>query len=437
LSTPHDSSELKLDGFPVRSDADGLQSRDALEVLLSRFADEVREGKMPSIDSYALRYPECAAQIRELFPLVQSLEQWKGDKEVECLRRTVPDTFSVQKLGQYEILRELGRGGMGVVFESVHPTTHRPVAIKLLPWRYAADMPRWKERFHREAATIAALRHRNIVPVYSFGEHDGYYYYAMQCIDGVGLDKVIARMKSNSRPCSVAHLLATEQSERTRSETASPVKASAKSVRSTAPMEDELVLTRDSWRAFARLTEQVAGALAHAHEQGVLHNDIKPSNLLVRPNGQVIVTDFGIGRLNDSEAADVEESPIGTLKYMAPERLTGVCDARGDVYSLGLTLYELITQTAPFDALNRTELLYRVLNTEPRPPRQIVPQIPVPLETIVLKAVDKDAAGRYATAEEFADDLRRFINGRPIRATRKGLLQRALAWYRKSRRIAD
>ena len=157
---------------------------------------------------YAARRPEWAEQIRELFPLVFSLERWKGDKEVECLRRNVPEEISVEAFGEYKVVHyELGRGGMGVVFHAVHERTHRPVAVKLLPWRYAADMPRWKERFHREATTIAALQHRNIVHVYSFGRHEGYYYYVMQLIEGVGLDRIVDQLRKSSRPCSVPDLV--------------------------------------------------------------------------------------------------------------------------------------------------------------------------------------------------------------------------------------
>lgn len=414
MNASHDPFEPVLDGLPVPADSAGLHSRDTLEVLLSRFADEVRGGAMPSIEDYVASHPQWEAEIRELFPLVFSLERWKNDKEVECLRRSVPADFSVEAFGDYKVIKELGRGGMGVVFHAVHTRSRRPVAVKLLPWRYAADMPRWKERFHREAATIAALRHENIVQVYSFGRHEGYYYYVMQYIDGVSLDRVIARLRRTSRPCHVGELIAEQKNE----------------VTTKVASADMLILTRDSWRGFARLGNQVASALAHAHQQDVLHNDIKPSNLLLKANGQVILTDFGIGRLNsDGGKLNEDDATVGTLRYTAPERLRGVVDVRSDVYSLGITLYELMTQVTPFEAINRADLLHRVFHEQLKLPSVAAPQIPVPLETILLKATAKEPDERYESAIALADDLQRFIYGERIRARRKGFLQKTLEWW--------
>lgn len=421
MNAPQDPFEPVLDGLPVPVDSAGLHSRDTLEVLLSRFADEVRGGALPSVEDYVARHPQWEAEIRELFPLVFSLERWKSDKEVECLRRSVPEDLSVEAFGDYKVVKELGRGGMGVVFHAVHTRSRRPVAVKLLPWRYAADMPRWKERFHREAATIAGLRHDNIVQVYSFGRHEGYYYYVMQFVDGVSLDRIIERLRKSSRPCNVEELIAAQKGE-----VAIPPLAAQLG-------EDEkgpLILTRDSWRGFAKLGHQIASALAHAHSQEVLHNDIKPSNLLVKPTGQIILTDFGIGRLNsDGGKVNQDDATVGTLRYTAPERLRGFVDVRCDVYSLGITLYELITQVTPFEAINRADLLHRVFNEELKLPSVAVPQIPVPLETILLKATAKDPEERYESAIALADDLERFINGERIHARRKGVLKKAFEWW--------
>ena len=414
-------SEPMLEGFPVAADS-GLQARDNLEVLLSQFADEVRGGAMPSIEDYAQRYPHLASEIRDLFPLVFSLERWKNDKEVECLRRNVPEEFDVKSFGEYQVTRELGRGGMGVVFHAVHRRSRRPVAVKLLPWRYAADMSRWRERFHREATTLATLRHKNIVQVFSFGQHEGYYYYVMQYIDGIGLDQIIDRLRKSSRPCHVADLIAKSHPE-------SQAKPSTSQVGDDSS-HGEIVLMRDSWRGFARLGEQVALALAHAHQNDVLHNDVKPSNLLVKRNGHLIVTDFGIGRLSDNESGIQDDAEVGTLRYTAPERLTGQTGPKCDVYALGITLYELVTQVTPFEAINRADLLDRIQRETLRPPVQIVPDIPEPLETMILKACAKDPGERYESAIDFADDLRRFINGERIHARRPTLLQRVVKWYK-------
>jgi len=383
-------------------------ARDPLELVLTEFMDQIRQGKTPSIDDFAGRYPALAEQIRELFPLVGNLERLKSEKEIECLRRNVPKQFPFDRLGDYQLVQELGRGGMGVVFQAFHLTSHRAVAIKLLPWRFAADMPIWKERLQREAATIAALQHPNIVQIYSFSEDQGYYYYVMQLIEGVGLDKIIQGLKQQQQQRGKRHSSKKPQSE---------VAVAGGS------------LTHDAWKGFARIGEQVALALACAHDQNVLHNDIKPSNLLVRSNGQVIVTDFGIGQPQPGELTDNDDRAIGTLRYMAPERLTGHGDPRSDLYSLGVTLYELATQTPIFDVQKRSRLNAAIMHHQPPNPRNLVSDFPSSLERIILKAMAKAPEDRYTSARALAQDLRQFINRQPlIHATEPGLLQKAIAW---------
>lgn len=365
-----------------------LPSRDPLEVLLTEFGDRLRQGLNPSIDDYAARYPEVAEQIRELFPLIRSLESWTSDREIQCLKRNIPATFSLKKLGDYDLVRELGRGGMGVVFEAVHVTSQRPVAIKLLPWRYAADMPTWKERIQREAATIAALQHPNIVPIYSFSEDQGYPYYVMQLIEGLSLDQLIPQLRQQRQ------------------------RATRKQRRAARPLDVPLAF--DSWRAFAGLAEQIALALAYAHEHGVCHNDIKPSNLFVRSNRQVIITDFGIGRMQPDQFAETDDLSIGTPMYMAPERLSGIESPRSDIYSLGATLYELTTQTPAFDCARRTQLVATIREGNPPRPQHWAPEMPRPLEAIILKAMARSPSDRYQSASEMAQDLRRFMDRQPI-----------------------
>lgn len=378
--------------------------RDPLEMVLSDFMLAIRSGQSPDIEDFARRFPQLADQIRELFPLVGNLERWKSDKEIECLRRSVPKQFPFDKLGCYRLVRELGRGGMGVVFQAVHTGTQQPVAIKLLPWRFAADMAIWKDRLRREATTIAALKHPHIVQVFSFSEDQGYPYYAMQLVDGVSLDKIIRQLrKQRRRRCS---------NQRFRP----------------APAVSVVSLTCDAWRGFARIGEQVALALAYAHDHQILHNDMKPSNLLVRPNGQVIVTDFGIGRFQSGEHPSSDDHTIGTLRYMAPERLNGSGDSRSDIYSLGVTLYELATQVPAFEIQERAKLIESILHQPPQRPQRRHAEIPAPLERIILKAMAKSPTDRYQTSRDLAEDLRRFINRQPIKAAEQRIWQRAISW---------
>jgi eukaryotic-like serine/threonine-protein kinase len=187
-------------------------------------------------------------------------------------------------------------------------------------------------------------------------------------------------------------------------------------------------LRRDSWIDFANIALPVALALAHAHEAGVLHNDIKPANLLLDGNGNVIVTDFGIGRRTSAPADKVEEHQVGTLRYMAPERLLGKCDVRSDVYSLGVTLYELVTQTPAFAAEDRRQVMELILKSQFVSPRRIVPELPRPLETIILNAMLADPQDRYPSAAALASDLLRFINDLSIADRRPGLIDRTVRW---------
>ncbi|HEY2251040.1 MAG TPA: serine/threonine-protein kinase, partial [Planctomycetaceae bacterium] len=308
-------------------------------------------------------------------------------------------------------------------------------AVKLLPWRFAADMPRWEERFRREATTIARLRHANIVQVFSFGTHEGYCYYVMQLVEGVSLDWIIRRLRETS---DVVYVDEIRRAGRHDLAGAAGLAENASASRPTAgppvfQMHDRGGLRRESWLEFATIGLQVALALAHAHEAGILHNDVKPANLLLDQSGHVVVTDFGIGRGVDEDVGGAEEHPIGTLRYMAPERLVGRCDVRSDVYSLGLTLYELVTQRAAFAAEERRELLELILNSTPLSPRQIVPQIPRPLATIILNAIAKEPVDRYPSAATMATDLLRFVNDLPVANRQPGFWRRALRrWKRRS-----
>ena len=190
------------------------------------------------------------------------------------------------------------------------------------------------------------------------------------------------------------------------------------------------------YRSVARIGQQVADALAYAHARGIVHRDIKPSNLLLDGSGVVWITDFGLAK-TDEDGLTRTGDVLGTLRYMAPERFRGEGDARSDVYALGLTLYELLALRPAFDSPDRLELIERVKSTEAERPRAIDPRIPRDLETIVVKAIDKDASRRYQSADELGEDLRRFQAGEPILARRSGPLERTWRWARRNPAVAS
>lgn len=389
MSPPDEQSvEFELDGFPVASKPRHEKGNESLEMLASEFAERTRKGDQPSVEDYARRYPHFADEIREVFPTVAVLEQWKVDKESECLRRNVPSKFPLNRLGDCHLIKEIGRGGMGIVFEAADERSGQRVAVKVLPWRFGSSVPRWRDRFLQEAETVTRLRHQNIVPIYRVGEQEGYFFYVMQLVNGVSLDHMIRQLREAEN--------------------------------GTVANESPSAIRTGDWKALADLVNQAASALCFAHVRGVLHNDVKPGNLLLDADRRVLVTDFGLARRLEADEAEAAEGLSGTLRYMAPERFAIHADERSDVYSLGATLYELATLQPAFTEPDRQRLVELITLSEFTPPAEIVPDIPRPLETMILKAMAKEPADRYQSVAEFAADLMRFRNDQPIHAKRAG-----------------
>ncbi|WP_165234046.1 serine/threonine-protein kinase [Aquisphaera insulae] len=329
--------------------------------------------------------PEQSA-MEELLAVVELLdragrEMGRSEAEAEA------DPIASGSLGDFAIGRVIGRGGMGVVYEATQRSLNRQVALKILP--AACDDPRKLQRFRVEAMAAACLRHPHIVPVYLTGSEEDCHFYAMQLIEGRTLAAVVAE--------------------------------------------------RPSHREAAELGRQAASALQYAHEQGIIHRDVKPSNLMVDRSGWLWVSDFGLARVAGQSDLTQSGAILGTLRYMSPEQAAGsraTVDHRTDVYSLGATLYELVAGRPVFEADgdSRLGLLRQIVEEQPRRPRLIDASIPRDLETIVLKSLAKDPAARYATAGEMADDLGRFLDGRPILARPPGPLDRASSWAHRHRR---
>ncbi len=400
--------------------------RDPVDILAEEFADRLRRGEHPSVSDYAAAHPEHAEQLRELLPAVAQMEFLKRFRRATGLadKESLPDRF-----GDFRIVRELGRGGMGVVFEAVQESLGRPVALKVLSTHSQLDAVH-RERFVREAHAAARLHHTNIVPVFGVGEQDGLPYYVMQLIRGQGLHGIAHRWrderKQKSKPAD-----STFSSKKT-----TTVRRTPKSDSPASPPTEENVPEYGVWSCVADVGLQAAEALHYAHKQGVLHRDVKPGNLILDPTGRVWVTDFGLAKIIEQEGLTASGDILGTLQYLPPECLAGNADARSDVYGLGATLYELLTLQPPYPIDNVARLMKLVADTDPVPPRELNPNIPLDLETIVLKAMAREPERRYSSAREMARDLQAFLDNRPIKARRQSWLGRGWRWCRRNPTVA-
>ncbi|APZ91138.1 serine/threonine-protein kinase [Fuerstiella marisgermanici] len=422
---------------------------DKLGPLMDEFLSRKRQGEYPSLSEFVQRHPELEQEIRELFPAVAMMEQAEVSEPLHDGGAAVtPDGTELKRLGDFRIIREIGRGGMGVVYEAIQESLGRHVALKLLPWQSMADS-RQVKRFQREARIAASLHHSNIVPVYGVGEADGLHFLAMQYIHGQSLDSVLRELQQ----------LRNDAGARQPS-SVSPIEVDV----ARHPMEDASALSgvsssllqsasgssshADYFRHAAELMANVADALDYAHSQGVLHRDIKPANLMLDVEKNIWITDFGLARAGDTAEALDTDTPheadnltqtgdlIGTLRYLAPERFQGTNDCRSDVYSLGLTLFEFLTLQPAFRAADRATLI-REITTSPLPlPRSLIPDIPRDLETIVMKASHPDPRLRYGAAADMAKDLRRFLDDKPIVARRASPWKRCQLWCRRNPAVA-
>jgi eukaryotic-like serine/threonine-protein kinase len=366
-------------------------------------------------------------------------------------------------LGDFRLLREIGRGGMGVVYEAEQLSLNRRVALKVLPFAAGLDSKQL-QRFKNEAQAAAHLHHTNIVPVYAVGCERSVHYYAMQFIDGQSLAAMIQELRqqaglaATSDTASVsAAALAKElasgrwapakrglvDAEATAPYGALPPAAEAPAAETLqsvvpAPSTDASIKSPAFFRTVANLGVMAAEALEHAHQLGVVHRDIKPGNLLVDARGNLWVTDFGLAHVHSQAGLTMTGDLVGTLRYMSPEQALAkrvIVDHRTDIYSLGATLYELLTLEPVFPGSDRQELLRQIAFEEPRPPRRVNKAIPAELETIVLKAMEKNPADRYGTSQELADDLRRHLGDKAILAKRPSLAQRTRRWGRRHKPV--
>lgn len=447
---------------------DSTRERDPVEMLADEFASRCRKGEFPSVAEYAARYPDYASRIEELFPTVAMMEQLRADEKAkrEAVARQAGFANPPEHIGDFDIVREIGRGGMGIVYEAEQRSLERPVAVKVLP-KHVLLLDKHLKRFQREAQTTAKLRHTNIVPVYGVGDHDGLHYYVMPLVRGIGLDEIIRELRTvDTSDRDIDHVVpqlvadkfpatgnepALGDSKESSAVAATPEakrpwtpptvqSASTKSTRKGSVLQADAPYPRlpvTHWRVVAQIGVQAAGALEHAHGQGTLHRDIKPGNLLVDADGVVCVADFGLARAVDQSNESRSGEVVGTLRYMSPEQTQGIADVRSDVYALGLTLYELMILRPAFEDTDlRRRHHGQPARPEPAQPRKINRAIPQDLETIVLKCLACEPTRRYQTAAALAADLRRFLDDKPIHARRTSAVERIWRWCRRNPALA-
>jgi tRNA A-37 threonylcarbamoyl transferase component Bud32 len=380
-----DSNPTPPNHTPAPDATAAYQPKEPAEELvrvLDQYLADLEAGRAPSREKLLADHPDLASQLA---PCLSGMEF------IHRAARPAADTPA--RLGDFEIVGEVGRGGMGVVYEARQLSLKRKVALKVLRFAGVSDQDAM-ERFQREAETVAQLHHTNIVPIFAIGEQQGVFYYAMQFIEGRSLAAVLEASQKDAAPLGLVEVA--------------------------------------GWAL------QAAEALAHAHQRNVIHRDVKPSNLILDPAGQVWLTDFGLAKRIDDVTLSMTGALMGTPRYMSPEQASATTkpvDQRSDIYSLGATLYELATGKPLFDADSAHGIISQILTTEPPPPRKVRIGLPRDLETIILKCLAKEPQSRYATAQALADDLRAFCEGRAIKARRAGLPERAARWVRKNRRM--
>jgi serine/threonine protein kinase len=488
-------------------DIDDERERRRNRVLLE-YVESLANGRAPDRDRLLAEHPDLRQDLEEFLAGYDEIARLTAPIRHEpagraTARRAKADDVStsvagragsmrdetegippgIGELGDFRLLREVGRGGMGVVYEAEQISLRRRVALKVLPFAAAIDTRRL-HRFKTEALAAAHVQHEKIVPVHAVGCERGVHYYAMRFIDGQSLAELISDLRrlrrdrrfesSKSRRGSTFFKIApAPDHEPIKRETEreivkkepNNIKESSSNIakgaeRSAAKGNANLFsdhyinhlgstddsatsklvlaisreLSSDRRRYFDRVAElcrQAALALEHAHQAGIVHRDVKPGNLLLDLNGDLWVTDFGLAQVAGNVGLTITGELLGTLRYMSPEQLSakrGVFDHRADVYSLGATLYELLTLRPPFEGNDRNTLIRRIADDDPTPPRRLDDSIPHNLETIVLKALRKAPADRYETAREMADDLRRYLDGKSILARPPTLIERMKIW---------
>ena len=406
-----------------------------LDSIAESFSAAIRSGNAPEIDQYVNQYPEAGNQLRNLLTSIAMIEGLKPGATSESDNQNA-ERLAIEHLDEYKIVREIGRGGMGIVCEAIHQSLGRRVAIKILASGLLGDS-KHLARFRREARAAAKLRHSNIVPVFGVGQSDNHHYYVMDYIDGISLRQLIGSIREDATP----EMHTVDLADTTTDDTGR-IHSSAEGALCHGESKPNDVVsvasrTGTDCRWAAGIGATLCDALEYAHSQGVLHRDIKPANALIDRKGVVWIADFGLAKLTEQPAMTATGDIVGTPQYMAPESFEGRFDVRSEIYAVGLMLYELLTLQPAIDGKSPGDVIRKATAGHFIRPRLLRTDLPRDLETIVLKCLSHDPSLRYQTAGQVRDDLRRFLADRPIAARRTGVIGRAVRWTRRDPLVAS
>ena len=407
-----------------------------LEDIVAQFTAEIRAGQTPKIQQYIQQHPDHANELTDLLSSVAMIEGLKNYSPNSCVADQRFNDIEVPDfLGEYRIVSEIGRGGMGIVFEAVHETLGRRVAIKVMTIGASGNSIHL-DRFHREAISAATLHHTNIASVFGAGEDSGLHFYVMEFIEGKSLSQILKGGRigldetTNFKPKPKVKIKAGSQSKDSDSPEAD--NTSSNLSQKSLVIGEQTVSPKARYKWVADTGQQIADALAYAHEKNILHRDIKPSNLVVDFHSTVWLTDFGLAKNITKDNLTKTGEIIGTPQYMAPESFSGDYDARSETYCLGLTLYEMATLNPAFENTSPGQIIKAVTTSSPPPPRKMDSSMPHDLATIIEKSISREPQDRYQTAADMRDDLRAFIADRPIAARKMSTWDQAVRFSRRN-----
>ena len=451
--TAHSQSSSQPSVASSALEALSREQQERLTEILDQYLRGLENGLPPRPERLLEQHPDLAEPLEAYLQNLTRLHEVAAafGHGGHAPAEHVPTEYDVsagedagRRLGDFVLLREVGRGGMGVVYEARQLSLDRRVALKVLPFAAVLETQQIA-RFKNEAQAAAQLHHPNIVPVFAVGAERGVHYYAMQFIDGQPLDRAIAGLRA-AAPRRTAGSDHQSCSAGTASTFVGEVETQADCAAEQSFLSGKWTRRQDYFRAVVALGIQAADALHAAHDYGIVHRDVKPSNLLLDGNGKLWITDFGLARCQSDFTLTKTGDVVGTAQYMSPEQASGqaaLVDQRSDVYSLGATLYEMLTLEPAVSARAGATVRRHIDEDEPVRPRLIEPLLPRDLETVVAKAMARHRDERYLTARQLADDLRRVLEGKPTVARPPTLWDRGAklrgvigAWWRRLARCA-